>query len=47
MKNLTVDQLPEVKVHVFFVECLEIPWKTWEKAPESAKTNIPTSFQKF
>ena len=42
-----VDQLPEAKVHVSFVECLEILWKTKEKAPESAKTNIPTSFQNF
>ena len=30
-----------------FVECLEILWKTKEKAPESAKKNpnIPTSFR--
>ena len=28
MKSLTVDQLPEVRVRVSFVECLEILWKT-------------------
>ena len=48
MLILTVDQLPgEVRVYVSFVECLEILWKTWENAPESAKTNIPTSFRHF
>ena len=48
MLILTVDQLSgEVRVYVSFVECLEILWKTWENAPESAKTNIPTSFRHF
>ena len=42
-----VGLLPEVGVYVSFVECLEILWKTWEKAPESAKTNIPTNFRNF
>ena len=35
------------KGSVSFVECLEILRKTYGKAPESAKTNIPTSFQNF
>ena len=26
--NLTIDHLPEVRVHVAFVECLEVLWKT-------------------
>ena len=44
MKKSTVDQLPEVRIRVSFVECLEILWITEEKPPESTKTNIPTSF---
>ena len=28
MKKLTVNRLPEVRVPVSFVECLEILWKT-------------------
>ena len=27
-EKLTVDQLPKVRVRVFFIECLEIVWKT-------------------
>ena len=41
MKKLTVDQLPEVRARVSFVQYLEILWITWEKkAPESAKKNF-------
>ena len=42
-----VDQLPEVRVYVSFVECLEILWKTQEKALESAENKHSNKFPKF